>query len=120
MPELGHSAPSTTMRDTAMEALGELSSGRFAERMRLDAAARLLVLVKRVLLLRATGWLDDPVPRPGQRRALIEVERIVCQWNPGLTTAAEFVHDMPPRDVKLLVELAPVWAGAVASPYAKA
>ena len=117
MPELGHAAPNTAMRVTTMEALAELSNGRFAERMRLDAAARLLVLIKRVLLLRAAGWLAEPVPRPAQRRAVIEIERIAGRWNPGLTTAAEFANDMAPRDVKLLVELAPTWAHAAASPY---
>ena len=115
MPELGQATPGTAMRSTALEALAELSSGRFAERMRLDAAARLLLVIKRVLMLRAAGLLAQPVPRPTQRRAVIEIERIVAGWNPGAITAAEFVHDLAPRDVGLLVELAPVWAGAATS-----
>lgn len=115
MPELGHAAHSHGMRASAMEALAELASGRFAERMRLDAASRVLVVVKRVLTLRAAGLMAAPVPRQPQRRAVIEIERIVGGWNPAAITAAEFVNDMPPRDVKLLVELAPLWAGAAAA-----
>lgn len=102
------------MRDTALQALAELSSGRFAERMRLDAAARLVVVVKRVLMLRGAGLLDEPTPRPAQRRAVTEIERIVATWNPAAITAAEFAQDMAPCDIKLLVEMAPIWAEASA------
>lgn len=105
---------SVMRRDTAMEALAEVATGRFADRMRLDAAARLLMVVKRVLLLRATGMLREVAPRNPQRQAVSEVERIVARWNPGATTAAEFVQDMAPRDVLLLVRLAPIWAGVAA------
>lgn len=114
MPKLGQASGGTAARSTVMEALAELASGRFAERMRLDAATRLLVLVKRVLVLRAAGLLRKPVPRPPQRRAMMEIERIAAGWNPTVTTAAEFVQDMPPADVRLLVELAPIWAVAAA------
>ncbi|MBC7434026.1 MAG: hypothetical protein H7345_18375 [Rubritepida sp.] len=116
MPEFGEASASVMMRGTAMEALAEVATGRFAERMLLDAAARLLLVVKRVLLLRATGMLREAAPRPPQRRAVSEVERIVARWNPGATTAAEFAQDMAPRDVVLLVNLAPIWAGVAARP----
>lgn len=114
MPALGQARPSKAMRGSALEALDELASGRFAERMRLDAGARLLVLVKRVLMLRAAGMLPEAVPGQAQRRAVIEIERIASGWNPTALTAGEYVSDLPPRDVRLLVELAPVWAGAAA------
>ena len=116
MPELGQAPQGVTTRSTALQALAELASGRFAERMRLDAAARLLVLVKRVLVLRAAGLLPEVPPRPADRRAVVEVERIITGWNPNAITAAEFVADMPLRDVQLLVELAPAWAGAAITP----
>lgn len=114
MRTLGQSAPNTAMRESALLALAEISSGRFAERMRLDAASRLLVVVKRVLVLRAAGLMAEPVPRPAQRRAVLEIDRIVSPWNPTTTTAAEFVQDLAPSDVRLLVDLASVWAGAAA------
>ena len=116
MPKSGKASVSVMRRGTAMEALAEVATGRFAERMRLDAAARLLLVVKRVLLLRAAGMLREVAPQPPQRRAVTEVERIVARWNPGVTTAAEFVQDLTPRDVMLLVNLAQIWAGVAARP----
>ncbi len=114
MPELGQTTPGNVLRGSALEALAELANGRFEERMRLDAASRLLVVIKRVLLLRTAGQLPEPAPKPAQRRAVTEIERIAAAWNPIAITAGEFVNDLPPGDVRLLVELAPVWAGAAA------
>ena len=116
MPESGEASTSVMRRDTAMEALAEVATGRFADRMLLDAAARLLLVVKRVLLLRTAGMLREVAPRKPERRAVNEVERIVARWNPSATTATEFVQDMAPRDVMLLVNLAQTWAGVAARP----
>ena len=106
MPELGHAAPGTAMRDPMLEALGDLSNGRSAERMRLHTATRLPVVVRRVMVLQAAGLLAGAVPLPEQRRAVIE--RIAGRRKPGLTTATDFAKDLPPRDAELLVELAAV------------
>ena len=107
MPELGHAAPGTAMRDPMREALGDLSSGRSAERMRLHTATRLPVVVRRVMVLQAAGLLAaGTVPLPEQRRAVIE--RIAGRWKLGLTTATDFARDLPPRDAELMVELATV------------
>jgi hypothetical protein len=113
MRQLGQAKADQNMLDRALDGLAELSSGRFAERMRIDAASRLLVTVHRVLRLRAAGMMITPQPRPAQRRAMLEVERICTGWNPASMTATEFVSDLPPADVKLLMELSPVWADVV-------
>lgn len=114
MQALGQSAPNRALRETTLLALAEISSGRFAERMRLDAASRFLVVVKRVLVLRASGLMAEPMPSQAQRRAVDEIDRIAGRWNPTTTTATEFVHDLAPGDVRLLVDLAAAWAGAAA------
>ena len=113
MSETGHSQVNQELLARTMAGLDELATGRFAERMRRDAAARVLVTVKRALRLRAAGLLGSEVVRPAQRRAVHEVERIVTGWLPASMTAAEFVGDLPPADVKVLTELAPVWADAL-------
>jgi len=115
MPELGQTMPSQSMRDIALQSLADLASGRFAERMRLEAAARMLVVIHRTLLLRAAGLLRQPVPHQAQRRAVLEVERIARGWHPAAITAAEFVHDLSPGDVRLLLEFAPIWAATAAT-----
>jgi hypothetical protein len=114
MPDIGQSHADQDMLERTMAGLAELSSGRFAERMRMDAAARLLVTIRRVLVLRRAGMMGDPQPRSAQRRAVLEVERIAARWRPDATTAAEYVSQLPPADVKSLTELAPVWADVVA------
>jgi len=111
---IGHFPADQEMLARAMTGLAELANGRFAERMRLDAAARLVVTIHRVLALRRAGMMADPRPRPPQRRAVAEVERVAGEWNPASTTAREFVSELPPADVKALIELSPVWADAVA------
>lgn len=110
MPQAGHTLPSPAMRDHAMAVLGELTNGRFGERMRQDWAARMLVAVHRVLSLRDAGLMREARPRPAQRRAVLEVERIARNWLPVATTAHEYVGDLQPADVLLLLELAPSWA----------
>jgi len=99
--------------DRTLQSLAELSSGDFAERMRLDAAARLLVTVHRVLCLREAGMMSAAGPWPIQRRELLGVERIGAGWKPCEMTASEFISDLPPADVTLMMELCPAWADIV-------
>ncbi len=123
MPETGQPQLNRALLTRALAGLDELATGRFAERMRRDAAARVLVTVKRVQQLRSVGLLAVASPRQAlsraaaqaQRRAVGEVERITAGWLPSAMTAAEFVGDLPPADVKLLTDLAPLWANALAA-----
>lgn len=114
MAHIGHFPADQEMLARATAGLAELASGRFAERMRLDAAARLVMTIHRVLALRGAGMMPDPRPRPSQRRAVAEVERVAHDWNPASMTVREFVSELPPADVKVLIELSPIWADAMA------
>ncbi len=114
MPDIGQAQVNRDMLARALEGLEELATGRFAERMRRDAAARVLMTVKRVQRLRAAGLLDPAKPSARQRRAVAEVERIGAGWLSGSTTAAEYVSDLSPADLQALTELAPLWADAAA------
>ncbi len=113
MPDSGPAQCPGDMLVKTRAGLEELASGRFAERMHTDMATRLLVTIGRVLVLRRAGLMADAQPRPSQRRAVAEVERIAGRWLRDEMTAAEFVGDLPPEDVKLLCELAPGWAAAM-------
>jgi len=112
-PRCGHARADQEMLDRTIQSLAELSSGGFTERMRLDAAARLLVTVHRVLRLREAGMMSAPDPWPPHRHELLEVERICAGWKPCEVTASEFVTDLPPADVTLMMELCPAWADIV-------
>jgi len=112
-PRCGHARVDQEMLDRTIQSLAELSSGGFTERMRLDAAARLLVTVHRVLRLREAGMMSAPDPWPAQRRELLAVERIGAGWKPYEMTASEFVSVLPPTDVTLMMELCPAWADIV-------
>jgi len=113
-PPYGHArADQEMLLDHTIQSLAELSSGGFAERMRLDAAARLLLTVHRVVHLREAGMISAPDPWPVQRGELLEVERICAGCKPYEITASEFVSDLPPADVTLIMELCPAWADIV-------
>ena len=112
-PHCGHTRADREMLDHTIQRLTELSSGGFAERMRLDTAARLLVIIHRVLRLRAAGLMRAPDPWPVPRDEWLALERIGAGWNPDEMTASEFASDLEPADVTLLLELCPAWAQMV-------
>ena len=115
MPDTSPAQHQGHMLDKARTGLEELATGRFAERMRNDMATRLMVAIGRVLLLRRAGLMGEARPRPAQRRAVVEIERIAALWPHDEMTAAEFVGDLPPAEVLLLCELAPAWAAAMSA-----
>ena len=86
--------------------LTALATGRFAERLRLEAAASLLLLTHRALRLAQGGlWVRLASNAPGAA-----LERIVSAWQPETLTAAEYVEGLLPADVSALIELGPIWA----------
>ncbi|MCX7931711.1 MAG: hypothetical protein N2588_04085, partial [Rhodovarius sp.] len=91
-----------------LEGLASLASGRFAERMRLEAAARMLVLLRRALDLAERGELHGP-PREEELR---EIEPILRGWAPEALTAAEYVEHLTAEQVMRLTTLGPLWAEA--------
>jgi hypothetical protein len=84
-------SPSARRRLT-LDALRGLAQGDLAERLRLDAAARILGIVRRMA--------KDGIPAP----------RAALDWNPALVTAREQAEAMTPAQVDALLAEAPVWA----------
>jgi len=91
------------------EGLSALASGRFAERLRLEAAASLLILTHRALMaVRGGFWQGLRGDAPAAA-----LERIIASWQPELLTASEYVESLAPADVTALIELGPLWAEAM-------
>jgi hypothetical protein len=88
-----------------MAAVVELAEGGLAERMRLDAAARVLVTARRMLAL-------APQEAAAHRAAEV-VLRVARAWDPSATTAAEHVEALAPAELDAFLAAAPRWAAAV-------
>lgn len=92
-------------RGRVMAAVAELAEGGLSERMRLDAAARVLVTARRMLTL---------APREAATgAAAATVLRVARGWDPSVTTAAEHVEQLAPADLDAFLAAAPRWAASV-------
>jgi hypothetical protein len=94
-------------RAEALAALRELACGAFAERMRREAAGRVLVTARRVAELAAEGAL---APQP---RAESRVEQAAQRWRRTSLPLAAFVATLAPAELAALLAEAPEWAEAV-------
>lgn len=103
MPDAGLALTREEMRERAWRALAELADGTFEERLRQEAAARIIVTLRRVALLRAAGEQELPVPPPG-------LAAIAARWDAAAMTAAEFAETLGAAELSALVERAPGWA----------
>ncbi|MCU0888393.1 MAG: hypothetical protein MUF65_12720 [Rubritepida sp.] len=108
MPDRPLILPAEEMRAHALRTLAELVGGVFAERMRIEAAARIIVTARRVALLAEAGLLD-PVPTGGGGA----VEALAARWDSVAMTVTEFVETLPPAELAAVLEEAPLWAEAV-------
>jgi hypothetical protein len=100
--------PRRTTRSPAQATIGalqDLASGSLAEQLRIECAARILVLAKRAAELSARGML----PR-SQGETL--VDRFAARWEPTSVTAAEFAEVLTPAERDRLIADAPAWAAA--------
>lgn len=97
------------LRGVALATVTELATGQFAEQMRLDAAQRVIVMVRRVAVLQA---LADGL---GQMQAPPQgwLSQLARTWDPHAMTAREFVELLSPGDVDRIVFEATAWARAV-------
>jgi hypothetical protein len=116
MPDVGMSLPpAAARRERVLASLAELVAGGMAERMRRDAAARVLVTARRLMALSATGYGTGG--RPGQEAPAAAEHRIVTDlamaWDPEVLTAAEFVETLTPTETDTLLSLARSWATRV-------
>jgi hypothetical protein len=95
--------PPAARRRMTLDALNDLTQGDLADRLRLEAAARILSTVRRVAEMVQEGTLTGGVAAPA----------VVQAWNPDLTTAREHAEAMTPAQIDRLLTEAPAWAEAV-------
>ncbi|WP_338661896.1 hypothetical protein VQH23_16900 [Pararoseomonas sp. SCSIO 73927] len=88
-------------RDPALETLAEIANDNLAERMRHEAAARILVAARRIHTM-----LDR---RGGEHL----VDSLASGWDPRSLTALEYAESMPVRVLDGLLAAAPRWARAM-------
>ncbi len=88
-----------------MAAVVEMADGGLSERMRLDAAARVLVAARRML---------DIAPREAATgTAAGAVLQVARGWDPALTTAAEQAESLAPAALDAFLAAAPRWAASI-------
>jgi len=95
--------PAAARRRLTLDALNALAQGDLAERLRLEAAARILSTTRRVAELAAAGGLAHHAELPEAARA----------WDPAVMTAREFAEAMTPAAIDGLLTDAPRWAAAL-------
>lgn len=105
MPDMRVGAPRQAEKAGVMQAVTELAEGGLAERMRMDAAVRVLVTARRVAALL-------PQAEPLTPAAAI-VMRIAGGWDPLATTAAEYTETLRVADLDALLNAATHWAQEV-------
>ncbi|MBC9179920.1 hypothetical protein [Pseudoroseomonas ludipueritiae] len=95
--------PPAARRRMTLDALTDLTQGDLADRLRLQAAARILSTIRRVAEMVQEGSLPGEVAVPAAAQS----------WNPRLTTAREHAETMTPAQIDRLLAEAPAWAEAV-------
>jgi hypothetical protein len=106
MPDAGLSLSPDAMRLRALETLASLVGGTFWEKMRIEAAARILVTARRVALLAESEQLEGPAPEG----AILDLAQ---RWDAGAMTANEFAETLETAEIVAVLAEAPAWAEAV-------
>ncbi|UPY37481.1 hypothetical protein [Sediminicoccus sp. KRV36] len=106
MPEAGLSLSPEAMRQRALETLASLVGGTFWEKMRIEAAARIIVTARRVALLAASDALEGNPPQG-------LILPIAARWDATAMTAIEFAETLQTAEIVALLEEAPGWAEAI-------
>lgn len=89
--------------------LAELAEGSLADRIRLEQAARVVVLARHAAELGAAGRLALPSPALAAVQAVAEIAR---HWDAAAVTAFEYVETLPAAVLERLLRAAPAWAVA--------
>jgi hypothetical protein len=92
-------------RQRLMAVLGEFAAGDLADRMRLDAAVRVLVTARRLLGVAPLEAMAGP--------GAAVILGVVQGWDPLATTAAEHLDMLPAAQLDAFLAAAPGWATAV-------
>jgi hypothetical protein len=106
MPDAGLSLSPDAMRGRALETLASLVGGTFWEKMRIEAAARILVTARRVALLAEDDLLQGPAPEGA-------ILSIAQRWDAGAMTANEFAETLETAEIVAILAEAPAWAEAI-------
>jgi hypothetical protein len=105
MPDAGISLSPEAMRQRALETLAALVGGTFWEKMRIEAAARIIVTARRMALLAESGALEGAAPAG-------VILPIAARWDAAAMTANEFAETLETAEIVALLEEAPGWAEA--------
>ena len=106
MPDAGLLLSPDAMRSRALETLASLVGGTFWEKIRIEAAARILVTARRVALLAEGGQLEGAAPES-------TIRTLAQLWDANAMTAHEFAETLQTAEVIDVLAEAPTWAEAV-------
>lgn len=106
MPDAGLSLSPDAMRQRALETLASLVGGTFWEKMRIEAAARIIVTARRVALLAEGGGLEG-LPAPGV------IMPVAARWDAAAMTSNEYAETLETAEIVAILEEAPGWSEAV-------
>lgn len=110
MPDAGLAQSPDAMRQRALDTLACLVGGRFGERMRLEAAARIIVTARRFALLAAAGTLD---PLPVMEGPPPLITTVAARWDAAAMTVSEFIETLEAAEIAAILAEAPAWADEV-------
>lgn len=95
--------PDRMARDPALDTLAEIANDNLAERLRHEAAARIIVAARRIRAMLGA--------RPGEHL----VDTLAAAWDPRAVTALEYAEGLPIRVLDGLLGAAPRWARAMSA-----
>ena len=106
MPDAGLTLSPEAMRQRALETLASLVGGTFWEKMRIEAAARIIVTARRVALLAESGALEGPPPSG-------VILPAAARWDAVAMTANEYAETLETAEIVAILAEAPGWSEAV-------
>lgn len=107
MQQRGMDRPPDAARTQALRLLSDLVGGGLEERMRVEAAARILVAVRRVdAAVAAAGRTAASAATPTEAK----VAALARSWDPTVLTAQEFAESLSVVEIDCLLRDAPRWA----------
>ncbi len=104
-----------TMTDSSRAAaalsrsLADMAEGSFADRIRLEQAARVVVAARRAARLAEQGAIVMPSVADPAVQAVTEIAR---HWDDRAVTALEYAESLPAAALDRLLRAAPGWAAA--------
>ncbi|NGM22286.1 hypothetical protein G3576_19870 [Roseomonas stagni] len=103
MADTGRDRQPEAAKIRALRSIADLAGDGLAERMRIDAAARILTIARRAVTLKldAAGPVE-PI-----------VSDLALRWDPSTTTATEYLEALSVQQLDAFLAAAPRWAASV-------